>query len=69
MESHLEKRFGLKGQTALVTGGTKGIGKAIVEDLAGCGAQVFTCARNQSDLDALIQDCTSRGLNVQVRKQ
>lgn len=35
----------LKGQVALVTGGTKGIGKAIAEKLSRAGAQVVVTAR------------------------
>jgi NAD(P)-dependent dehydrogenase (short-subunit alcohol dehydrogenase family) len=37
----------LKGKTALVTGGTKGIGKAIADKLAQSGAKVIVTARNQ----------------------
>lgn len=36
----------LEGKTALVTGGTKGIGKAIADRLANAGAKVIVTARN-----------------------
>lgn len=38
-------RWRLDGATALVTGGTAGIGAATVEELCGLGASVFFCAR------------------------
>jgi Tropinone reductase 1 len=40
--------------TAVVTGGTKGIGRAIVEELISHGCRVLTCSRNQEDLQELL---------------
>ena len=45
------ERWSLAGATVLVTGGSKGIGHAIVEELAGFGARVHACARSTMDLE------------------
>lgn len=59
------RRYSLAGKRALVTGGTKGIGQAIITELSTMGARVLTCARNREELDAAIADWRARGLEVE----
>jgi short-subunit dehydrogenase len=40
-------------KSILVTGGTKGIGRAILERFAREGFDIFTCSRNERDLESL----------------
>ncbi|WP_329123568.1 SDR family NAD(P)-dependent oxidoreductase [Streptomyces sp. NBC_01465] len=48
----LERTFGLDGRTALITGGSSGIGLGIARALAGAGARVVLLARNEDRLRA-----------------
>ncbi len=54
----------LKGGSALVTGGTKGIGRAIANTLADEGCNVAICARNQEEIDAAVADLEGRGVKA-----
>lgn len=51
----------LGGKVALVTGGSRGIGKAIALELARRGAKIAICARNEPQLKAAEQELTALG--------
>ncbi|GAV70325.1 adh_short_C2 domain-containing protein [Cephalotus follicularis] len=57
-------RWSLNGMTALVTGGTRGIGHATVEELGGFGARVHTCSRNEEELKMCLKVWEAKGLVV-----
>lgn len=48
--------LGLKGKRLLITGGSRGLGRAIVTHALAEGAIVATCARGQAGLDRLASD-------------
>ena len=46
----------LTGRTAIVTGGTKGLGRVIATTLLEHGAEVIVCARNAPDTPVTAED-------------
>jgi NAD(P)-dependent dehydrogenase (short-subunit alcohol dehydrogenase family) len=58
-------QFDLSGRVALVTGGSKGIGKAIARGFADAGATVVISSRHQDELERAAADISS-GLKIRV---
>lgn len=57
----------MKGLTAVVTGGTGGIGGAIVHTLAGEGCNVAFCSRSQANVDAMLASLAAYPVRTQGR--
>jgi len=60
--------WSMAGMKCLVTGGSKGIGKAAVDAFCALGAEVLTCARNGEDLNKADEDWQSKGFRVHIAK-
>jgi 3-oxoacyl-[acyl-carrier protein] reductase len=58
----------LQGRTAIVTGGSRGIGLAIADALTIAGAAVAICGRNSAHLDSAVRQLTNRRVGKVVGK-
>jgi NAD(P)-dependent dehydrogenase (short-subunit alcohol dehydrogenase family) len=56
--------FNLKGKVAIITGSSKGIGKAIAFALGDCGAKVVVSSRNQESLDEVVTEFKESGIDA-----
>jgi 3-oxoacyl-[acyl-carrier protein] reductase len=59
--------LGLGGLNAVITGGTRGIGRAIADTLADEGANVAICARHADDVDAAVAELRAKGVKATGR--
>lgn len=55
------ERFDVSGQTVLVTGASRGIGRRIANRFAEAGADVAICSRKAEDVDLVADDIDGRG--------
>jgi 3-oxoacyl-[acyl-carrier protein] reductase len=56
--------LGLKGLRAIVTGGTKGIGRRVADILADEGCNVSVCARDEAEVKATVEALKSKGIEA-----
>jgi NAD(P)-dependent dehydrogenase (short-subunit alcohol dehydrogenase family) len=55
----------LTGQVVLVTGASRGLGRALAEAFAGAGARLVLCARGEADLRGVAEQLAARGAEVE----
>jgi dehydrogenase/reductase SDR family protein 4 len=60
----IKEQFSLEGKVAIITGSSKGIGKAIAKGLAENGAQVVISSRSQEACDGVVTEFQKEGLNA-----
>jgi len=59
-----QELFSLQGKTALVTGGSRGLGLQMAEALGEQGARLVISSRKQEELDIAVAHLTSKGIEV-----
>jgi NAD(P)-dependent dehydrogenase (short-subunit alcohol dehydrogenase family) len=64
MSAYLAEIFGLSGRTAVVTGGSSGIGRAMAGALGRAGANVVLVARRPEPLEETVRELTADGVRA-----
>lgn len=64
MSKNVKDLFDLTGKTAIVTGGSRGIGREMAEGLAEAGANLMLCARKTEQLDETVSAFAANNYNV-----
>jgi len=61
----IKELFDLSGKVAIVTGGSRGIGKEMAEGLAEAGASLMLCARREEWLSETLEEFRGKGFRVE----
>jgi gluconate 5-dehydrogenase len=61
MSAYLDEIFGLRGRTALVTGGSSGIGRSMAVALGRAGARIILVARRPGPMDEVLEELVGHG--------
>ena len=64
MSTPIQKLFDLSGQTALITGGSRGLGLQIAEALGEAGAKIFLTSRKAADLEEAAAQLQAKGIDA-----
>ena len=64
MSTPIQKLFDLHGKTALVTGGSRGLGLQIAEALGEAGAKLMLGSRKASDLEQAVAHLKAKGIEA-----
>lgn len=62
MARHLQQLFSLQGRTALITGGSRGLGLQMAQALGEAGARVLLSARKPAELEAAVAQLRAQGI-------
>ncbi|MCM3872726.1 MAG: SDR family oxidoreductase [Pyrinomonadaceae bacterium] len=65
MATHISELFDLSGRSAIVTGGSRGLGKEMAEGLAEAGASLMLCARREEWLTPTVEEFRGRGFRTE----
>ncbi|PYR22173.1 MAG: gluconate 5-dehydrogenase [Acidobacteria bacterium] len=62
----INELFSLTGRVAIVTGGSRGLGREMAEGLAEAGASLMLCARRPEWLTPTVEEMRARGFRVEA---
>src|ERR1044072_2838560 len=65
MTRDVKELFDLSGRVALVTGGSRGLGREMAEGLAEAGASLMLCARREEWLTPTLEEFRGRGFTAE----